>query len=67
MKKNKATTDIGFINKNNQKNLGRTNEHGTDHIQWFYAMQCLNCNFEYKANGSDIWQRKCPNCQGGMP
>lgn len=48
-------------------NIGRTEENGTDHMQWFYSMECQSCNFKYKANGSDIWQRKCPNCQGGRP
>ena len=60
-----GTTEIGYINKNNQKHLGRTNEAGTDHMQWFYNMECGNCGHTYKANGSDIWQRKCPRCQGG--
>lgn len=64
---NKRTTDIGYINKNNQKNLEKTNEPGTDHGQWFYRMECQKCGHKYKANGADIWQRKCPNCQGGKP
>jgi hypothetical protein len=25
----------------------------------------VGCGREYGANGSDIFQRKCPNCQGG--
>ena len=61
------STDIGYINKNNQKNLGRTDKPGTDHNQYFYEMECLNCAFKYYANGSDIWHRKCPGCQGGKP
>lgn len=61
------STDAGYVNKNNQKNIGRTDEPGTDNEQWFYEMECLNCGHKYKANGSDIWQRKCPNCQGGKP
>lgn len=61
------STDAGYVNKNNQKNIGRTDEPGTDNGQWFYEMECLNCGHKYKANGSDIWQRKCPNCQGGKP
>lgn len=60
-----GTTDTGYINKNNQKNIGKTNEPGTDNNQWFYQMECHYCNFIYKANGTDIWQRKCPRCQGG--
>ena len=61
------STDIGYINKNQQKNLGRTDTPGTDHNQYFYEMECLNCGFKYYANGSDIWHRKCPGCQGGKP
>lgn len=26
-------------------------------------MECLNCGHNYRANGTDIWQRKCPKCQ----
>ena len=59
------STDAGYVNKNNQKNIGRTDEPGTDNGQWFYEIECLNCGHRYKANGSDIWQRKCPKCQGG--
>ena len=61
------STDIGYINKNQQKNLGRTDTPGTDHNQYFYEMECLNCGHKYYANGSDIWHRKCPGCQGGNP
>ena len=59
------TTVVGYINKNNQKNLGRTDLAGTDHNQWLYLMKCLNCNSEHYANGSDIHHKKCPECQGG--
>ena len=61
------STDVGYINKNNQKNNGKSDERGSDHGQWFYNMECLNCGHVYKANGSDIWLRKCPKCQGGRP
>ena len=61
------STVTGYVNKNNQKNNGCTYEQGTDNNQKFYAMECLNCGQRYKANGTDIWQRKCPNCQGGKP
>lgn len=60
-------TGVGSVNNNNQRNNGQTDEPGTDNRQWFYEMECLNCGHKYKANGSDIWQRKCPNCQGGRP
>lgn len=61
------TTDAGYMNRNNQVNKGKTNMRGTDHGQWFYQMECQRCGFEYLANGTDIWQRKCPKCQGGRP
>ena len=50
----KSTTVSGYINKNNQKNLGLSGESGIDYMQKFYFMKCLNCDYEYKANGSDI-------------
>ena len=28
--------------------------------------KCQKCGHEYHANGSDIFQKKCPNCQGGI-
>ena len=61
------STVTGYVNKNKQKNNGCTYEQGTDNNQKFYAMECLLCGHRYKANGTDIWQRKCPNCQGGKP
>ncbi|HEX9060679.1 MAG TPA: hypothetical protein VF941_10910 [Clostridia bacterium] len=67
MSKSKNTTEIGYENRKGQINLGRTGELGTDHMQYLYKMQCKFCNTEYKSNGSDIFQRKCPECQGGRP
>ncbi len=32
-----------------------------------YVLQCGGCRHEYGANGSDIFQRRCPACQGGRP
>lgn len=61
------STETGYVNKNNQKNLGKTDEPGSGNFQWFYEMECLNCGHKYKANGHDIWLRKCPKCQGGKP
>ena len=61
------TTENGYLNRNNQRNNGRTNKPGTDFGQWYYEMECMNCGHKYNANGTDIWQRKCPKCQGGRP
>lgn len=30
------TTETGYVNRNNQVNLGRTKEPGTDFGHWFY-------------------------------
>lgn len=61
----KEYTEQGFVNRNRQQNNGKTQMLGTDHQQWFYEMECLRCGHKYYANGSDIWQRRCPKCQGG--
>ncbi|MBV5305129.1 MAG: zinc ribbon domain-containing protein [Desulfobulbaceae bacterium] len=59
------TTKIGYVNKNNQKNHGHCGDAGTDHNSRAYELECLECQHRYWANGTDIFQRKCPNCQGG--
>lgn len=61
----KHTTDIGYINFNGQKNLGRSGRLGTDYGQYFYNVMCTKCGKHYEANGSDLFIKKCPNCQGG--
>ena len=57
------TTDVGYINKNNQKNLGYRGVSETHYNQRFFEMECLDCGHKYFANGCDVWLRKCPNCQ----
>lgn len=61
------STREGFENRNGQVNLGCTEEPGTDHDQLIYRLQCKHCGVVYGANGSDIFQRKCPGCQDGAP
>ena len=56
------TTDVGYINKNNQKNLGYRGVSETHTSAKFYEMECLDCGHKYMANGCDIWLRKCPKC-----
>ena len=62
------TTKNGFINRNNQKCCGHRGVAGTDHGQVAYRMECQesNCGHIYGANGTDVFQRKCPCCQNGM-
>jgi len=62
---NGKSTEVGYINKNNQRNNGKTDIPGSGNGQWFYDMECLDCGHKYHANGHDVWLRKCPKCQGG--
>jgi len=66
---NKGTTRAGYINKNGQINIGRTepSRAGTDRGQYIYIIKCTKCGESYGANGSDIFERKCPFCQRGRP
>ena len=61
-------TQEGYINCNQQKNLGDSEprRRGNNPPQWLYVMHCLLCGGEnYGSNGGDVWERKCPHCQGG--
>lgn len=62
---NRKTTDIGYMNRNKQEVLNKTDRKGNDKYQYIYILKCRQCGFVYGANGSDIWQRKCPKHQGG--
>ena len=57
------TTDAGYINKNNQKNLGYRGVSETHISAKSYEMECLDCGYKYMANGCDVWLRRCPVCQ----
>ena len=63
----KRTTEPGYVNKNGQTVLRRTSITGNDHNQFVYVLRCSACRHEYGANGSDVWQRKCPECGDGAP
>ena len=56
------TTDTGYINVNNQKNIGCRGMSNTHYNQKFYELECLDCGHKYLANGCDVWLRKCPEC-----
>jgi hypothetical protein len=61
------TIRTGYVNPNRQKNVGPLDRPGTDHNQMLYRMRCGDCMLDYAANGSDIFQRRCPHCQDGAP
>lgn len=60
-----ATTQIGYVNRNQQEVIRATGKPGTDHGQYVYVLSCRTCGHEYGANGSDIWLRCCPAHDGG--
>jgi hypothetical protein len=61
------TTAIGFVNRNGQRCQGHRGVPGTDHLQVAYKVECTLCGFVYGVNGSDIHERRCPECQNGKP
>ena len=58
----KGTTEPGYKNRNNQTVIRKTNKSGTDHGQMVYELRCGDCGRSHGANGSDIFQRRCPHC-----
>lgn len=61
-KKIGKTLVTGYINRNNQENMGCLNKPGNHYNQIAYFLRCNTCGFEYEANGCDVAIRKCPNC-----
>lgn len=60
------TTTNGYVNDNLQEVLGPTGMAGNDFLQKVYVLRCRTCGHVYGANGSDIWQRRCPKHGGGV-
>jgi hypothetical protein len=67
MSQSKGTTTEGYVNEHGQEVIRATGKLGTDHGQYVFELKCQNCGHRYGANGSDIHERKCPQCQGGRP
>jgi len=61
------TTQIGYINTNNQQVLGSINLDETDKKKVIFKLCCGHCNEVYGAKTSEIHRRKCPTCQEGKP
>ena len=57
-----STLAPGTENRNRQIVVRPTGLPGTDHGQSVYELRCAICDAHYGANGSDAWQRKCPEC-----
>jgi hypothetical protein len=61
------TTKIGYENSNHQQCHGTVGVKGSDYLQYAYLLQCLDCGYIYGASGTDVAERKCPQCQRGEP
>jgi hypothetical protein len=62
-----GTTQPGFLNRNAQRVVRDTGLPGTDPLQTAFVLACEQCQHRYAANGSDIFERRCPKCQSGKP
>ena len=62
-----GATRPGYINCNGQVVVRNTHKPGADRGQTVYQLACSLCGRVYGANGSDIFERKCPACQKGRP
>jgi broad specificity phosphatase PhoE len=67
MSNTKDTTEAGFVNRHGQIVIRKTELTGTDHLQHVYQLSCVHCGAVYGANGSEIHERLCPECQEGRP
>ncbi len=66
IKSTTATTVPGYRNANKQvviRDTGFASESFPG--QRVYEMRCGACDFRYGANGTDVFKRLCPKCQGG--
>ena len=62
---NALQTMINFINRNAQRVIRAIQLSETDHRDRVYVLRCGHCNNEYATNGAEVWERRCPFCQGG--
>ena len=70
IKGSRSVKKPGDINPNAQEILRLTKDQGSDFNSHIWVLKCRDCGLIYGANGTDAWQRKCPNCQsgaGGLP
>lgn len=62
---------IGKVNRSNQMCFGTREVLGTDCNAKSYRMICLSekngecCEYMYGANGTGVFEKRCPKCQGG--
>ncbi|KQP62783.1 hypothetical protein [Methylobacterium sp. Leaf112] len=60
-----ASTDLGYVNRNDQMVLRKTGWPGNDHFREVYVLRCLECEHEYDVSETDTPVCHCPVCNGG--
>ncbi|MGP8253128.1 MAG: hypothetical protein ACLQHF_13930 [Terracidiphilus sp.] len=61
------STRPGYVNHRGQVVIRNTGLPGTDRGQTVYQLGCSTCGHVYGANGSDIFERRCPMHDRGAP
>jgi len=58
------TTQISYVNRNGQVTIRNTQQasSASAHQEYGYQLACSQCGYKY---GLNIFDRKCPECQGG--
>ena len=59
------SVEIGYLNPHSQQCCGHCGVPGTDHGQYAYKTECTICGYVYGTNGSDMYEKRCPECQKG--
>ena len=59
------SVEIGYLTPNGQQGCGHCGVPGTDHRQDAYKTECTICGYVYGTNESDMFERRCPECQKG--
>ena len=60
-------TSIGYRNRDGQEVVRKTVREGSSPEQRVFILHCTVCDYEYGAEGSEIYDRLCPKCQDGPP
>ena len=61
------SVEIGYLNPNGQQCCGHCGVSGNGFNQYAYKTECTICGCVYGANGADMHERRCPECQGVAP
>jgi len=55
----------GSVNRNGQRVNTFVRKEKNNPLLQVYQLTCTLCAYDYNAYASDLWQRKCPECQDG--